>query len=598
MSELPPAYSYLRYSSDPQGEGDSTRRQKSGPVAWCKRNGRVLDTSLTFEDRGTSAFRGRHRKDGSPLAQFLADVQSGRIVKGSVLIIENLDRLSRENPWDAVPLLCSIVNAGITVVTLSPSEVTYERGRDLTPLVLACVEFGRSHSESASKSDRLSAVWGNKQAKAREGNGIVTRRLPAWVEEQGGKLVAVPERVKVVRRIFELAVNGYGLSRIVGRLVAEKVPAWGLLPTPRQVEKWRETLDRAPTAEELASLEKPGRWRWDRDRRPVAWTPSAWSKAYVHKIISGRVVLGEYQPKVNDKADGKPVLAYYPAIIDEATWIRAQAALAQRKDKTGPVGEKVATVFSGLLFDAATRSRMLIAWQTQGQPGQRTRSRILRSADSMEGRAACVSFPYEVFEAAVLSRLEEITPADVVGKEEQGEASVLAAELAAHDLRMGQVEAEIEAGGDVPALARILRKMDETRRDLAGRLLAARQKEANPTGATWAEARTLLSVAQDEHHRLRLRALLQAALSDVWVLVVARRSYRFCACQFNFASGVRRSYLILYQSAGNGRKGGLLGEPKSVAEVVGADTLDLRNREDVAALTEALEAIDPAALAG
>src|SRR5262245_13937593 len=127
-------YSYLRYSSPQQGDGDSIRRQTKGTVEWCKRHDVQLDTTRTYQDRGRSAYHGRHRKAGGALAAFLGDVETGQIPSGSVLVVENLDRLSRKNPWQAVPLLCSLVNAGISVVTLSPGEVVYERGNDLTAL--------------------------------------------------------------------------------------------------------------------------------------------------------------------------------------------------------------------------------------------------------------------------------------------------------------------------------------------------------------------------------------------------------------------------------------------------------------------------------
>src|SRR4051794_40968026 len=102
-------------------------------------------------DEGTSAYRGQHRKAGSALRAFLDEVKAGHVPRGSVLIIENLDRLSRENPWDSLPLLCDIVNAGIDVVTLSPAEVTYTRDSNLTGLLLAVCELARAHSESRTK---------------------------------------------------------------------------------------------------------------------------------------------------------------------------------------------------------------------------------------------------------------------------------------------------------------------------------------------------------------------------------------------------------------------------------------------------------------
>src|SRR5262245_58772489 len=134
------AYSYLRFSSAAQEEGDTVRRQTDLRNAWLKRHPDVkLDTSLVLEDRGVPAYRGQNRKTGD-LAVFLDLIKRGRIPEGSFFVVESLDRLSRETPWESVPLLCSIVNAGITVVTLEPREVEYTKDDDLTPLILAVVE--------------------------------------------------------------------------------------------------------------------------------------------------------------------------------------------------------------------------------------------------------------------------------------------------------------------------------------------------------------------------------------------------------------------------------------------------------------------------
>ena len=60
------AYSYLRFRSKKQEEGDSIRRQTERTAAWAKRQGVHLDTSLSI-DRGVSAFRGKNRDLGSGL---------------------------------------------------------------------------------------------------------------------------------------------------------------------------------------------------------------------------------------------------------------------------------------------------------------------------------------------------------------------------------------------------------------------------------------------------------------------------------------------------------------------------------------------------
>ena len=92
----PVAYSYIRFSTDEQRRGDSLRRQTEAALAWCQRNCVTLDTSLTLHDLGTSAYTGSHRKnpDRNALAAFLRLVEQGKVLRGSYLIVESLDRLT------------------------------------------------------------------------------------------------------------------------------------------------------------------------------------------------------------------------------------------------------------------------------------------------------------------------------------------------------------------------------------------------------------------------------------------------------------------------------------------------------------------------
>lgn len=547
-------YSYKRYSSPQQGDGDSIRRQTSLARAWCQRNGVRLDTGTTYEDRGKSAFRGKNRETGV-LRQFLGDVESGRIPRGSVLLIENMDRLSRERPVVGVNLITGILLAGVRIVQLAPDELELTEDSDLFALFRGQMSQARGHDESKTKSGRLAEVWGEKKADARENLTVQTTRLPAWLEvvgrrregkhARGGEFRLVPGRAAVVKRIFDMACNGYGLSLIVNKLTAEEVAPWG--------------------------------------------RGESWSKAYVHKILSGRAVLGDYQPRSGTEADGETIPRYYPPVINEDVWRNAQAALASRKGRVGRVGDKVASLFTGLVHEARTGAKLLIAWQTRGSgTAGRQRARVLVSADSMEGRAPSVSFPYPVFEAAVLSLLREVRPADVIGEEPGGESVALARDLQSVEQRLRAVEAELTGdAGDVPTLARAAKALDQQRQDLGRRLAAARQKEANPRSVAWAETQTLLDVAVDEPNRLRLRGLLRAVIEDVRVLVVPRRSHRLAAVQIDFTGGARRAYLIHYQAAGYRRKGGWQAKSAAWAAGGGPD-LDLRDRGQAEGLAAVL----------
>ena len=88
------AYSYIRFSRPEQEMGDSERRQLEASRKYAKENGFILDETLT--DRGLSAYHGTHRNKGH-LGEFLKLAESGQIPEGSLLIVENLDRLSRQD---------------------------------------------------------------------------------------------------------------------------------------------------------------------------------------------------------------------------------------------------------------------------------------------------------------------------------------------------------------------------------------------------------------------------------------------------------------------------------------------------------------------
>src|SRR5262245_7639979 len=178
----PTAYSYLRFSSPEQAKGDSLRRQEELRDAWLAKTGAVLDISLTLRDEGVSAFTGRHREnpDRHALAAFLELVRRGRIQRGSYLVVESLDRLSREHIRPALTLLLNLIDAGIRIVQLLPVEAVYDDKVEPMALMMAIMELSRGHSESRLKSERVGAAWHRKKAQdAAAGKQPITRRVPA-----------------------------------------------------------------------------------------------------------------------------------------------------------------------------------------------------------------------------------------------------------------------------------------------------------------------------------------------------------------------------------------------------------------------------------
>ena len=208
---MPKAYSYLRFSTPDQLEGDSLRRQQEGAKAYAEAHKLDLDENLTFQDLGVSAYTGRNRD--AALGAFISAVEDGRISKGSYLLVESLDRLSRDQTLIALGQLQEIVSAGITVVTLSDGrEYTRENLSDTPNLMYSIILMSTAHEESVKKSQRLGAAWKNKKERARTGEHKLSGRAPAWLtlNQSTGTFDIIPERVDMLKRIFAMTLEGHG----------------------------------------------------------------------------------------------------------------------------------------------------------------------------------------------------------------------------------------------------------------------------------------------------------------------------------------------------------------------------------------------------
>lgn len=315
-------YSYLRFSTPEQAKGDSLRRQTTSAEAWCAGHGLVLDDRLSMRDLGVSAFRGRHAQFGA-LRAFLDLVEAGKIERGSILLVESLDRLSREAVLDAAARLFDLIRAGITVVTLSDGQEYSEQRlrQDWTPLVISLAVMARAHDESRIKSERVGKVWAQKRLLATTDRQAQTAICPGWIRLVGGPKSGhyelIEERAEIVRSIFADTIAGLGRRSITKALNERRVPTWGA-----------------------------GR------KRGVRWHDS-----YVQKILSNPAVYGVGEPLGRIAGgDGsvptEPIEGYYPAAIDEETYYAAQAAAKARGTGSGKPG-----VHRNLLRGLAHRAR-------------------------------------------------------------------------------------------------------------------------------------------------------------------------------------------------------------------------------------------------
>ena len=103
-----------------------------------------------MQDLGLSAYDGTNVEKGA-LGAFLQAIKDGAIPRDSYLLIESLDRLSREDPQDAQELFRKIIKAGITIVTLA-DKMEYSSKtlrKDPFKLLMSILIMIRAHEESS-----------------------------------------------------------------------------------------------------------------------------------------------------------------------------------------------------------------------------------------------------------------------------------------------------------------------------------------------------------------------------------------------------------------------------------------------------------------
>ncbi|GFO68579.1 hypothetical protein GMLC_21580 [Geomonas limicola] len=310
---MPKAYSYLRFSRPEQAKGDSTRRQYEAAKRYAAENGLDLDDGLTFRDEGISAYQGKHLETGR-LGDFLNEVKAGRVEPGSYLLVESLDRISRQSARKAQRILEDICEEGITVVTLIDGRKYDRAALDSDPmaLILSLLTFLRAHEESATKAKRLKAAWANKLKNIAE--KPFTSKAPHWLKlnKETAKFQVIEDRAARVREMFDLYLSGMGPSGIAKRYNQEGLAPWG--------------------------------------------RGQMWFESYIIKILANPAVYGVITPhKLEYDKSGKkkrvpldPITGYYPVVVDEHTFLRAQELKTSKGVKGRRATVPLQNIFSGL----------------------------------------------------------------------------------------------------------------------------------------------------------------------------------------------------------------------------------------------------------
>jgi DNA invertase Pin-like site-specific DNA recombinase len=365
LMSKPLAFSYVRMSTDIQLKGDSLRRQTRAAERYAEENGLALVENFKLEDIGVSAFKGQNLQQGA-LGRFLAGIESDRIPKGSYLLVESLDRLSREKPQTAAGLFLQILSAGVNIVTLIDNRVYQADNCEFTDIIYSIIVMSRAHDESQTKAVRVSQAWSNKRASA--GSKKLTKVAPAWLKlaDDRSTFDIIDHKAALVKQIFEYADEGRGSNQIARKLNVENV-------------------------------------------EPIT-SSNGWHESYITKILTNRAVIGEYQPHhyVAGKRvpSGEPIDDYYPSIIDRDQFERVQYGRKVRRIRgSGRKGKRHINLFSGVAKCGYCGASMIIV-----DKGAKPKGGIYLRCDSARrgNRCEAGSWQLEHFETAFLFFVKEL----------------------------------------------------------------------------------------------------------------------------------------------------------------------------------------------
>lgn len=177
------------------------------------------------------------------------------------------------------------------------------------------------------------------------------------------EIQVIPERAKVIRKIFELAAAGYGGMAITRTLNKQKTAVFG--------------------------------------------TSRSWHVSYVKKILKNEAVYGRYIPFTRAKGvkrqeDGQPIDNYYPEIISKEKFLAVRTHCQDRVNKGGRDKATGENLFSGMLECGNCGGPVAYANKGNGLVYL-----VCLSAKN-GGECPYLSVPYKEFEARILAKVPDM----------------------------------------------------------------------------------------------------------------------------------------------------------------------------------------------
>lgn len=396
VSDFVLAFIYSRVSKEIQVKGEGLARQlKEAQGFIASRNLERAAKGLppyriadNLSDQGISAYIGLNTKENAGLGAFIKAAEEGEVPRGSLLVVEAVDRISRMESDKAREIFRRLKELGIDVgIVRFQMIVKHNEPTRLDHDLLMTAGFHLAHMESEQKSQRVKATLTRNRKIADEGGRKSTSNAPKWMQISDDRMEfnLVPDRVRVIEKMIEMKLEGIGCHTIANKLNEMKIPFF--------------------------IKDKQGN---DRE----------WDSNMVTRYLHMPQLYGAFQPKhrvFNEHGTEQRVnngdlrLNYYPAIINKEKFDLLQLTFItnpddEKKSKGGRQNGEYKNLFSDLCFCPVCGDGMHFS-----QP-PRTKAKLLCRSHSRLNRCTQKPLYYAGFEERLIRALSGLDYARINNK--------------------------------------------------------------------------------------------------------------------------------------------------------------------------------------
>ena len=339
-------YERLSRDDELQGESNSITNQKIFLEDYARRNN--FQNIRHFTDDGVSGTT----FDRKGFQSMIAEVEAGKV---ATIIVKDMSRFGRDYLKVGFYTEVMFKDKDVRFIAVNNGiDSDKQSDNDFTPFLNIMNEWYARDS-----SRKIQAIFKSRMEKGLRCSGSVPygyRRDP----EDKQHLIVDEEPAAVVRRIFQMVIDGYGVMSIADALTADKV----MIPSAYAKCNY-------PENNHSKGFHDPYRWS------STAVSYILEKREYMGHTVLGKTISQNYKTKKRRKAEPEELMIFkntHEAIVDEKTWELAHRLRKTIRKPSYP--DRPANPLTGLVYCADCGHKM-----THRQPSP-TKKKIYDADDA------------------------------------------------------------------------------------------------------------------------------------------------------------------------------------------------------------------------